>query len=228
MKIKDLFGAIFTEDIEEEDYDDEYYDDEYDDEYYEDEYEDEYYDDQPAPVDYPTRPEYDQTYVQPQVTAKTPAPVQPAKQSSFTNIEIDSQAREQRLGKQPQKKQPYKYDRSKTQKPVRRPQVEEEYTQVISTIFGNMEESEKQPAKVHDAIVLPKPAESDSFTKIISPMYGNNVPKYARIVAIPEMDPEDAPDLTEDTPVQEVKATLTLKDMLAKQNEMEAEETELL
>ena len=46
--------------------------------------------------------------------------------------------------------------------------------------------------------------------------------------ARPEMDPEDAPDLKEETPVQEVKATLTLKDMLAKQNEKEAEQEEIL
>lgn len=51
-------------------------------------------------------------------------------------------------------------------------QPRQEYSTVISPIFGNMADEEKNPRAVHDAINLPKPIEPGGIGQIISPMYG--------------------------------------------------------
>lgn len=51
-------------------------------------------------------------------------------------------------------------------------QPRQEYSTVISPIFGNMAEEEKNPRAIHDAVNLSKPAEPGGISQIISPMYG--------------------------------------------------------
>ncbi len=55
-------------------------------------------------------------------------------------------------------------------------QPRQEYSTVISPIFGNMADEEKNPRAVHDAINLPKPIEPGGIGQIISPMYGAATP----------------------------------------------------
>ncbi len=51
-------------------------------------------------------------------------------------------------------------------------QPRQEYSTVISPIFGNIADEEKNPRAVHDAINLPKSIEPGGIGQIISPMYG--------------------------------------------------------
>ncbi len=55
-------------------------------------------------------------------------------------------------------------------------QPRQEYSTVISPIFGNMADEEKNPRAVHDAINLPKSIEPGGIGQIISPMYGASTP----------------------------------------------------
>ncbi len=51
-----------------------------------------------------------------------------------------------------------------------------DYSAVISPIYGNMSNAEKDVTKVHDAINLPKPEDSLDMVEVISPMYGSSKP----------------------------------------------------
>lgn len=67
----------------------------------------------------------------------------------------------------------YRYDRRKIAKPVRRQTNEFEYEAVISPIFGNMDDDDKEFEAVHDAVNLPRPTEEIEMTSVISPMFGS-------------------------------------------------------
>ncbi len=51
-----------------------------------------------------------------------------------------------------------------------------DYSAVLSPIYGNMSDSEKDVAKVHDAINLPKPEDNLEMVEVISPMFGSSKP----------------------------------------------------
>ena len=123
---------------------------------------------------------------QPVFTMPTPTPVsQPATgenavdESIFEGLDVDT------ISSKPKRKnESYHFDRSKLNR--KRKVVEEvEYQSVISPIFGNMEDSQKEFDKVHDAVQLPKPETDTSMIEIISPMYGNNIPEPAPVASIP-------------------------------------------
>lgn len=112
----------------------------------------------------------------------------------------------------------------KTVKPVARKRVEaEEYQAVISPIFGNIEDDQKDLDLVHNAIDLPKPPENVEFVQVISPMYGSQpvhiepkkmaAPAKENVTA-PAPVQSDVPEQTEE-PVQPV-ATMDLKTFLTK------------
>ena len=102
-------------------------------------------------------------------------------------------------------KNPYHFDRSKLGR--KRKQVDEmEYQAVISPIFGNMEDSQKQFDKVHDAIQLPKPENDTDLVEIISPMYGNNIPAPKPVESIPSY---------QEVKKKSEKPKMNLDDMLA-------------
>ncbi len=108
--------------------------------------------------------------------------------SSFTDLTVDEVASEDRP--RPQKKsREYHYDRKKLNKPGRRKQPEIEYQAIISPIFGNQEEEQKDFSKVHDAIRLERPVDDPSFEEVISPMYGQDLPEVKPMDDIPTMDP---------------------------------------
>lgn len=72
----------------------------------------------------------------------------------------------------------------------------QEYSTVISPIFGNMAEEEKNPRAIHDAVNLAKPVEPGGISQIISPMYGK------KSVSAPA-----SPIIQVSTPVQPTKST---------------------
>jgi hypothetical protein len=81
----------------------------------------------------------------------------------------------------------YKYDRKKLSrsKPQRTSSEPAFYQAVLSPIFGNMEEEDKEFDKVHNAIDLPKVSDEDLNIQVISPMYGNDVPTSKPVSSIP-------------------------------------------
>ena len=126
--------------------------------------------------------------------------IQPKEKKStiFKGLDVDSIAQEETKPKQ----KTYKYDRHKSVK-VRRVAEDLDYQPVISPIFGNVEDSKKEFDKVHDAITLNKPEDED-FSKILSPMYGTYLPSMQPAESIPEYKVEDK------------KANMNLSEMLEK------------
>ena len=122
----------------------------------------------------------------------------PKKTTIFQGLDVDSIAQEEAKPKQ----KVYKYDRHKSVK-VRRVAEDLDYQPVISPIFGNVEDSEKEFDKVHDAITLNKPEDED-FSKILSPMYGTYLPSMQPADSIPEYK------------VEESKKNMNLSEMLEK------------
>ena len=76
----------------------------------------------------------------------------------------------------------YKFDRSKLSKAT----VTDDYQAVISPIFGNIEDEDKEYEKVHNAVELPRPEEGFSMTTVISPMFGNDLPEPKPVERIPD------------------------------------------
>lgn len=137
-----------------------------------------------------------ETYVNKE-EAKEEAPASPG---LFEGLDVDSIA-----SKPKSSKNPYHFDRSKLGR--KRKQVDEmEYQAVISPIFGNMEDSQKQFDKVHDAIQLPKPENDTDLVEIISPMYGNNIPAPKPVESIPSY---------QEVKKKSEKPKMNLDDMLA-------------
>ncbi|WP_067556282.1 hypothetical protein [Faecalibaculum rodentium] len=79
-------------------------------------------------------------------------------------------------------RQVYKFDRSKLSKVS----ATDEYQAVISPIFGNIEDEDKEYEKVHNAVELPKPEEGFSMTTVISPMFGSSLPQQEPVERIPD------------------------------------------
>lgn len=180
--LKDFFRNLLTDE-----------DDEYEDEYEEEEEETEETIAE-TPVSFPQQnAQPDQLYVEPEIQttkntyihdpqAEAPRPVED--KPTFTGLNVDD------LEEKPKKKtgsgQPYKYDRNKLPKsrPVRQ-ESPADYQAVISPIFGNMDESQKEFDKVHNAVDLPKPAEDFVYVQVISPMYGSDLPDQSPVDSIP-------------------------------------------
>lgn len=101
----------------------------------------------------------------------------------------------------------YKFDRSRLKN--KKAPVAEDYQAVISPIFGNVEDEKKEYDKIHDAVSLPKPDENFDMTKVISPMFGNDLPEPKPAASIPpykkrsEKKPPQVKDLL-DTNLPEV------------------------
>ena len=126
--------------------------------------------------------------------------IQPKQKKStiFKGLDVDSIAQEETKPKQ----KVYKYDRHKSVK-VRRVAEDLHYQPVISPIFWNVEDDKKEFDKVHDAISLQKPEDED-FSQILSPMYGTYLPSMQPAKSIPEYKVEDK------------KANMNLSEMLEK------------
>lgn len=78
-------------------------------------------------------------------------------------------------------------------KPVREP-GNADYSTVLSPIFGNMPEAQKDHGKIHDAINLPEPQDTSDLIRVISPMFGNNIQTRKSKAPAKEAEPaEEAP-----------------------------------
>lgn len=132
-----------------------------------------------TPVEQPIhRPNFMQEYA-PEVMPKIePAPIQNQKYSILDGLDAESISKPPTPGKGKDRK------RHSGSSKMRGPKGGDvNYQSVISPIFGNVSDSNKEFDRVHDAINLPKPDESSEMTKVISPMYGNDRPKAS---ALPE------------------------------------------
>lgn len=142
-----------------------------------------------APIEEVVQP----VQVQPQVTQVPvqPVQVQPVapqpRSESFADLSIDDVNSPEADIMRPR---PYKYDRRKLKKVGQRTQPEEEYSAVLSPIFGNTSDEEKDYRKIHNAINLEKPVDDPDFVQVISPMFGSNVAGNIPTHSIPKMDPD--------------------------------------
>lgn len=180
--LKDFFRNMFSED-----------DDDFEEEYEEEEEEEAA---APAPAPAPVIQKAAISadaglYVEPEIqTSKTsyihdPAMEQPApapeEKPVFTGLSAD--------GKKPSKakkgQSAYKYDRKKLAQARGTRTENPGYQAVISPIFGNMEETQKEFDKVHNAIDLPKPSADFVLVQVISPMFGNDLPGSKPVESIP-------------------------------------------
>lgn len=151
----------------------------------------------------PSQAEPAPVYQEPQIQVFGNAEKEQPQTTLFTGLDVDSIASED---PRPAKKKLYRYDRSKARQ-VRRPQEDLEYTPVISPIFGNMKESQKDTSKVHNAIDLNKPEQIEDYMTVISPMYGDREELRPRLESIPKKEVV--------TP-QPAREGLSLDDMLEK------------
>ena len=74
--------------------------------------------------------------------------------------------------------------------------------------------------KVHNAIDLDNPVESDDLVKVISPMYGSSIPGYKPVDKIPVKQPD--PNVTPEEP-----EAIDLSDMLEKTKDTVAHQEKL-
>lgn len=98
---------------------------------------------------------------------------EPVKASIFSGLDMGDISKPEQKTESRQSNTPYHYDRRKISKPMRRSTPDYEYEAVISPIFGNMEDDEKELEAIHDAVNLPRPTEELEMTSVISPMYGS-------------------------------------------------------
>lgn len=190
--LKDLMHAIFNEDVEENDEEDEVEEKEKDKETKVEKAEHE----TPQKVEEPQAQEKKEapvleqakTEIEKQPTNYMDSPIfekaiiqpKPKKKTIFAGLDVDSVAEKD----EKPKPKVYKYDRHKTVK-VRRVAEDLDYKPVISPIFGNVEDSKKEFDKVHDAIDLKKPEDTE-FDQILSPMFGTHLPSMQPANEIPE------------------------------------------
>lgn len=137
-------------------------------------------------------------------------PVPEKKATSFGALDVE---KVQKKETGPNYKKPYHFDRSKLKndpKPVVKKKVEVNYQSVMSPIFGNTSDDQKEYDKVHNAVELEKPLVANSLEQVISPMYGANIPSYRDDNKIPRKDP----DATQK--VQDESEAISLDEILEK------------
>lgn len=213
--LKDLMKAILNEDVEVE----------------EDEIEEEQEKkiepqtvSQPEPQSQPmpkeTYVEPISAYPEPEIETFTRPKVQPKKEpktSIFTGLDVEEVSRVEPRSTN----KPYKYDRRKMMK--LRTSEDLDYKPIISPIFGDIQEENKQFEKVHDAIKLQKPQDDTSFVEIISPMYGKDIPEPQPVESIPTVKPVFKKNEEKNEP----ESTLSLSDMLEKPKKQKTKQENL-
>lgn len=148
-------------------------------------------------------------YTQPKVTY-------PANSQGQGRSRIDVRAEQE-----PQKTTPAQASRTPLPRRGNRQNVQprQEYSTVISPIFGNMADDEKNPRAVHDAINLPKSIEPGGIGQIISPMYGATTP--APHPASPIIHIQSTSALAQPSPEQETPT----KPVASKKNNVNRQKT---
>lgn len=159
-------------------------------------------------------------YPEPEIETFTRPKVQPKKESKtsiFTGLDVEEVSRVEPRSTN----KPYKYDRRKMMK--LRTSEDLDYKPIISPIFGDIQEENKQFEKVHDAIKLHKPGDDTSFVEIISPMYGKDIPEPQPVESIPTVKPVFKKNEEKNEP----ETTLSLSDMLEKPKKQKAKQEDL-
>lgn len=86
----------------------------------------------------------------------------------FTGINVDvEKPKEIRVKETKEREKVYSHKEAKNDT-----SAEYEFKPVLSPIFGNMSESEKNPKEVHDAVHLNKAKTKNPLNTVLSPMYG--------------------------------------------------------
>ena len=109
--------------------------------------------------------------------------------------------------------------------------AEYEFRPVLSPIYGNMKESEKEPKDVHDAIHLPKAKTKNPLNTVLSPMYGEyeleTFEKEAKATISKRREKElqiESAFVANDAAEAEEEEVLTLDEMLSVDEEEDANE----
>ena len=109
--------------------------------------------------------------------------------------------------------------------------AEYEFRPVLSPIYGNMKESEKEPKDVHDAIHLPKVKTKNPLNTVLSPMYGEyeleTFEKEAKATISKRREKElqiESAFVAKDAAEAEEEEVLTLDEMLSVDEEEDANE----
>ncbi|MBB5183185.1 hypothetical protein [Catenisphaera adipataccumulans] len=109
-------------------------------------------------------------------------PEQPKKETGFMDIHADGYRPHNR-----RRNSEYHFDRNKLKNNSR---TRSNYQAIISPIFGNTHDEDKDYSKVHDAIRLEKPLNDPNFKEVLSPMYGQDLPTVTKKQTVPKMDPK--------------------------------------
>lgn len=107
-------------------------------------------------------------YTEPKISAGVPA----AASGNFLS-RIDDVIEEPT---EPQKSEPSRIRKAMQAQREKNRFARQDYSSVISPIFGNVSEDERDVSMLHDAINLPKPVDTLEMIEIISPMYGSKAP----------------------------------------------------
>ena len=109
--------------------------------------------------------------------------------------------------------------------------AEYEFRPVLSPIYGNMKESEKEPKDVHDAIHLTKAKTKNPLNTVLSPMYGEyeleTFEKEAKATISKRREKElqiESAFVANDAAEAEEEEVLTLDEMLSVDEEEDANE----
>lgn len=109
--------------------------------------------------------------------------------------------------------------------------AEYEFRPVLSPIYGNMKESEKEPKDVHDAIHLPKAKTKNPLNTVLSPMYGEyeleTFEKEAKATISKRREKElqiESAFVANDAAEAEEEEVLTLDEMLSVDEEEDTNE----
>ena len=213
-KFKNLMKSIFDEDIDDE----------------QEEIEEEVKEEpkkaaEPSPQPTVVEPEKPQPVQQPDPVSLADVVLDPVPEKKATQFGALDIQKVQKKDTSPTYKKPYHFDRSKLNqdaKPVRKKQQEYNYQSIMSPIFGNTADDKKEYDKIHNAVELEKPVVSSSFEKVISPMFGQDIPSYRKENEIPRKDPDTVGQKAKD----ETEA-IALDDILEKNEEEKPKQEKL-
>lgn len=124
----------------------------------------------------------------------------------------------------PKRTETYHYDRRKLNPTrPRKTNVNIEYQNVMSPIFGNTQDKDKDFDKIHNAVDLEKPIKPDSLEEVISPMFGSDLPTVTKEKAKSEQEvtAADKESKKEESKVKEEPEVMEVSEMIEKKPEKE-------
>ncbi|UNT96372.1 hypothetical protein [Allobaculum mucilyticum] len=159
---------------------------------------------EPAPAEQPVRTAAQapaaaiETPVQPVAKEEVHAAAPEAADESASQNSFFSQVGASIMGDEYFEEQPKKTS-ARSRRAIRKPVPERKrtasdgnstYQPVLSPIFGNLPDDQKDHKKIHNAIELPEPTDGLDMVRVISPMFGNTTKQPRR----PLVTPADSAD----------------------------------